>query len=435
MEKEKKETKHKISFISINNKEVPVVSINYGKQQDWLKYGDDNLYPQTLTNLLQSSVHNSIVNLKLAYTVGDGLIHDDTPELVNFLENLNPEYDANELLKRTALDLIVFGGFSWQIIWNKLGDRILSISHMPYEKLRVEYPDDFGNYNFLYFCRDWVHEGAQKSKAIRLPKFKKQGEDVSLPQIYYYSENNKLIDYYGVPDYFGAINAIETDVLLSRFDRANVDNSFIPSFMLILPEGLTEEQAKEIKKEIEKNYKGVENAGKGMMVAGSTDADGKAINPQFVPLSNENNADIYDTTDKRITQKIITGHRLNSPTLAGLAGVGGLGGNASEIATASEFFRNSIIVDYQKTILSHFCKILKINGLEPEQLEFSYSAPVQHVFSESLLQQILTTNELREATGYEAMELDELVDEIADTDNPDEAAQQGFRKGKNIIKK
>jgi hypothetical protein len=96
--------------------------------------------------------------------------------------------------------------------------------------------------------------------------------------------------------------------------------------------------------------------------------EGKEVKPEITPFNASANADIYNNVESIIFQKIISAHRLSSPTLAGIAGSGNLSGNAKEIISSYILFNYTVIEKMRRKVLDQLNIFTKINGTAPLQI-------------------------------------------------------------------
>lgn len=427
--------KKMFAFSSQEASQTPVINPQYVSTWPWLNYDLDNLYPQRLQALLNSATHFAILQAKSRYTVGDGLIYDREldPARTAWLDNLAGDYDVNELLRRTAFDLATYGGFCWQIILAADGYTIARVIHMDFPKMRIGNPANEDNFTYRYddkikqlqriegdkvnvfwLCADWrnfqntyyhpVAVAAFDPKRIEHLRKTPYGEHhaaaAECPYILYYNSGSPIIDYYPTPDWLGAITDVKTEIEISNFHYHNVRNCFQPSILIAMPDEPSPEARQAIIEDLRKNFQGTDNANNILVAFGSTSADGGAQMPQLTAIPTTNNADTYAQTDASVQQKIITGHRLPSPTLAGLSGAGGLGGNASEIATAAELFMNTVIIGFQNQILRELKKLMALNGYATDDISLPTTPPVRREYSEDMLRSLCTRDELRLEAGF-----------------------------------
>jgi hypothetical protein len=407
-----------------------VVAVNLGSQipanrtgtssDKWLtydRYRYDNLYPQHVLELRRSSIHNSILEMKTRMIVSDGfIVPKDKTNTQLFLKNINDEYDSYELLKRSALDLATFGGFAWEIRWNILGTLIHSVKHVPFHKIRRNLPDAItgecdgfwiaAKWGIGYLSYDYIPDQygiLAKDKPYYVNEFDRtlNTRHIDKTSILYWHRYNSYNDYYPVPDYFGGIKDIETDIAISLFNANNVKTGFVPSVIIALPDNPSDEEMKLIAQELEAKYSTPTNAGRILILKGAQIGDGNNIGQaQVTPFSTTGNADIYLQVLESTRQGIITAHQLTSPSLAGIAVSGGIGIDENRTAAEYELYYNTIIKGYQREITDQMNMILSINGLYSD-----VQLGTMQLFSKSSLptygQGYMTINEQRIKAGLE----------------------------------
>jgi hypothetical protein len=104
--------------------------------------------------------------------------------------------------------------------------------------------------------------------------------------------------------------------------------------------------------------------------------------------------------------------QVTSPTVVGLPGTGGLGGNASEIREAYEMYNNTVCRPWQVVLLEIFTELAQyvpgIGTLEDDPdsplLEIISSMPVKFRFSEDTLAGVLADDEIRNVMDFAAAE-------------------------------
>ena len=177
------------------------------KSKDWILFGEDNLFPNHLLYLFdKSSNHNAIINGKVTYILGKGLT-------VNPLVNDNET--ANKVFKKAVTDCELFGGYYLQAVWDMGGKA--KWTHMPFQYIRKDKDGDG-----YWYCKNWDWMKGKKVDPVYIPKFdpnNKQGA-----QLFEYKEYRPGCDVYPLPGYFGALNDIETDVEISKYNLSVIKN-------------------------------------------------------------------------------------------------------------------------------------------------------------------------------------------------------------------
>lgn len=360
----------------ISNPNLTAASAN----RKWVKYNVDNLLPQNLIDLfLTSPTHSSIVRKKAEYTTGKR-IYCTNPLAEEFAKTIDNGGGLYKLFYKTALDYYIHGGFSLQLLWNVGLNKPVKVEYQDWSTLRVGFSENkkldengvpcvdiYGNDVYeegLYYSANWAYNPSGSGSVKFAPKYFPyfNPNQLSLvPTFYTYKIYTPGFDYYPLPDWYSCIRSILTEVKLIRFKDSTISNAFSPGGTLILPGTMDETAADEFRTLMETEYKGMENAGKTMIVF--SDSDKKA---EYLPSNNE--SPVKDVTDylTQAREDIIISHRLPSPTLIGLPGGASLGGDGGTIDSASHEFFNNVILVSQKAIKDELIKIFGYCGFETD---------------------------------------------------------------------
>ena len=341
----------------------------------WVLFGEDNKFPNMLLNMFnKSSKHNGIVLGKVNYIIGKGF---DNVTQANAYEN------SNEILKKLSLDIEVFGGCYIEVQYNELG-KIGAYYHVPYHKVRSSKD------NTQFFVKDW--DSYKKNDEPKVFAAYNPNEDISMlknqTQILYYKEYRPGVETYSYPGYMGALNAIQTDIEISKYHLSTITNGMFASKMISFFEGIpTEEEKREIEKGFKNKFTGSENAGNIVLNFGK-DPNKR---PQMDDLSSTDLDKHFDILAKSIQQELFSGHQVVSPMLFGVRVEGALGGR-SEIREAYEIFKATYANDKQQALELLFKEITgvdaKIVPVEPIGFEFSEATLLQIAPKKWLLEKI-----------------------------------------------
>ncbi len=322
--------------------------------KDWVSYGENNMYPQDLINLLlTSAIHNTAVRAKIDATVGEGIVDIGGTVLNSKQETLNEVYE------KIAFDKVTFGGYALNVIWNRAGNAIAEIYHIPFANVRSGKIDEENKISKYYFSNNWGN--TRKYKPLEYAAFSStdnRGDNAS--QIFYAYDYSPCSDIYPLPDYVGAVNDIELDARISRFHNSNISNGLSPSLFINLPNGEPEEDEKRrLWSDITASYAGEDKAGRLFL----TFSEGPDLAPQIQTIDPAND-DYYVVLEERITSRILTAHRLTSPLLVGIRATGsGLGSNSEEIEVAWVHFTGTVVEPIQKSINRSLEKVLNLMGI------------------------------------------------------------------------
>lgn len=291
------------------------------RNKDYIKYGEDNRYPEYLTYLFNKSAkHNAILTGKAFYIFGEG--YENGNVKVNRLGE-----SLNDISKKTILDVEIYGGFRLEIIWNA-ARRVSEIYHVDYTTIRV------GKESGYWYKECW--DISNREDEIFIPAF-----NPSCPigsQIFAYNEYRPMTRFYPLPSYIGSNNYIETDIEISKYYLSAIRNGMTPSKMIQFFKGEpTEDKKREIEHRMQKKFAGAENAGKFLLVFNDANAT-KAV--EVTDLSATDLDKHMIELNKTCQQEIFSGHLVTSPMLFGIKTEGQLGGN-TELKTAYDIFINT----------------------------------------------------------------------------------------------
>jgi len=330
--------------------ELPVISEVRGK--DYMRFGGDNLFPQTIIGLYDTSAINATcINAIRDGIVGEGIIDYGT-------EYINSDGETiNEVFSKIALDYTLFGGYAMNVIWNKEGNRIAEMYHLPFANVRAAIPNDEDKITSYYYSSDWT--AIRKYKPVEYTAFSvtnTKGDDAS--QIYYCKSYQPGQDVYPLPPYVSAMNDIQLDARIARFHNANISNGLSPSMFIQFRNGIPNpEERADIYREIENTFTGEENAGRFFL---GFSRPGEEM--EVTPIESAND-DYYLLVDARTVSRILTAHRVTSPKLLGVVDASGFSSNADEIITAYSHFMNSVVRPKQTKVIDTFGYLLNLYGL------------------------------------------------------------------------
>ena len=328
---------------------LPTVKEVRGK--DYMAYGEDNLFPQKLIELYDTSaMHHTAVN-----AITDGIIGDGIEIIGDEYINSNGE-TVDEVFEKIALDYSLYQGYALNVIWNKEGTGIAEIYHLPFANVRSGKLNEEDQVEEYMYSSDWTN--LRKNPFVTYKAFdvtEVKGDNAS--QIYYCFNYTPGNDVYPLPTYVAALNDISLDASVSRFHAANISNGLNPSMFIQFRNGIpAPEERREIYKEIENTFTGEENAGRFFL---SFSSPGHEM--QVTPIQSAND-NYYLTLDQHITSRILTAHRITSPLLLGIKDASGFSSNAEEIRVAYSHFEGTVIEPKRKKILSSYGYILMLKG-------------------------------------------------------------------------
>ncbi|WP_243462633.1 phage portal protein [Bacteroides stercorirosoris] len=323
-----------------------------------MAFGTKNLFPQDIINYnSKSPVNASIIESTVTYICGKG-VRDSQPNAKKYVGVPNANESWDDLIEKVAKDYKTFGGFYWQVIVNK-GSTTVSLFHQDFSQVRIGEITETGKPVTFRISKDWTKTSG-KNKPLELPVWPGSVSKAKkgVAYLFYHWDYTPGLNFYCVPGYYPAIEYIKADGTLGQFYNNSIDNGFTPSVVINMPSNPSEEKKAAFQKQMEDAFAGAKGASSIVILWGESDA----VKPGITPFNASANADIYNNVEGIVFQKIISAHRLSSPTLAGVSGSGNLSGNAAEIIDAYVLYNYTVIEKLRRKILDKLNVFTKING-------------------------------------------------------------------------
>jgi hypothetical protein len=354
------------------------------KGEGYMQYGQNNDYPQYLLDLFNKSAkHNAIIRGKVNYIVGNGWAGEEA-----IVKKVNREESLNELTKKVALDLELFGGAYIQVIWSVMGEQVAELWHCDYTKIRT----NKDNTQFWY-KDDWKVTRNQEKAEIYNAFNPANPQGV---QILYVKEYRPGMNVYSLPGYFGALNYIESDVEVSKHVLGNAQTGFSASKLITLPNGEpSPDEKRSVSKQFDNMYTGAD--GKKYLLAFVNDVSRKPIVDDLgaSDLTKED----FGRVDELIQTNIFSGHQITSPDLFGIAVPGQLG-NRQQMRDSYEIFNNTYVRYKQMQIEGVFNMLAQYAGVTVE-LKLQPVDPIGIDFSENVILQVAPKEWILEKLGID----------------------------------
>ena len=352
------------------------------KGEGYMQYGQNNDYPQYLLDLFNKSAkHNAIIKGKVNYIVGNGWAGEEA-----IVKKVNRDETLNDLTKKVALDLELFGGAYIQVIWSVIGGQVAELWHCDYTKIRT----NKDNTQFWY-KEDWKDRKDKPEIYNAFNPNNPQGV-----QILYVKEYRPGMNVYSLPGYFGALNYIESDVEVSKHVLGNAQTGFSASKLITLPNGEpSPDEKRAVSRQFDNMYTGAD--GKKYLLAFVNDVTRKPIVDDLgaSDLTKED----FSRVDELIQTNIFSGHQITSPDLFGIAMPGQLG-NRQQMRDSYEIFNNTYVRYKQMQIEGVFNMLGKYAGVQVE-LKLQPVDPIGIDFSENIIKEVAPKEWILEKLGID----------------------------------
>lgn len=382
--------------------------------QDWISFGEDNLYPNYLLELfLGSAINGALIKSIGAMIYGEGLAatnadeNEETKESYLRLTELLHNSD-DDVLKDLAMDLKLFGGCYVNVIWSRDRSKISKINHIPAQYIRSGKMVD-GEIDTYYYSADWSKHKKSEYKPRPYRAFSVEDRS-SASQILMIRDKNPALFYGFAPDYIAATDYIQLDLEIAQFHLSNISNGMFPSMAINFKNGIpSSEERRVIERQINQKFSSSKAAGKILI----TFNDGGETTPEIVPIDSNGSSESYQFLSKEVVNKVLSGHRVTSPLLFGIrAEGGGLGSNADELRDSYSLFNNTVIIPFQNILLKGLEKIFRVNDINLD-LYFKTLKPADFIDLEVTKTQSEEDQE-KEGVTNEDIDTDNLKEEFKD---------------------
>lgn len=337
----------------------PLPKITVNKQAGTVAFGKQNDFPQQIMDLSKASpVNDAIIRQTVTFVKGRGVYRGE-----GFAGTPYPGGNWDTVIERCATDLKTFGGFYLQVIPNK-DSATVSVYHQDFTEVRIGEINELNEIQNFVLAKDWPK--GDKKKRVTVGAWK--GLSESKPgeaYIYYYYSYTPGLSNYCVPDWFAALEYVRADGQLAKFYNKSIRTGFTPSVILTMPSNPSKEVKAQFQDDMERAFTGPEAETAIVTLWGES----SGIAPKVEPFNASANADVYNNVEAIVFQKLISAHRLPSPTLAGVSGSGNLSGNAAEIVDSYILYNYSVVEEMRSTILAALNELRALGGFEPLEIE------------------------------------------------------------------
>lgn len=347
-------------FLKVKGGNLSLPYVNARQQTNgYIRFGDDNLYPQMINQLYYTSpLHSSIIDFKTNAIIGGGyeLKIDENATAVDKVEVYSIERRLNlkKSLHTITKDVLLHNRKYFILRFNTLGD-LVGVKSIGSEKVRRD--KDGENY---FICDDWWSQIEIRT----IKRYSKHCKDTE--QLYVYENHQVGQDIYPLPSYTSAFNWAFLDGEMSYLQKSNILNSIFPSFAMMFPKKPQGEEEKKAIKDTIERAKGAQNAGKAVAFF----ANNKDQLPTIESIPTNNLDNVFQVTTESIDSKICQAHTID-PILMGIR-VSGKLGSGSDIKQAYVIFEKNTIIPMRQVVEDIVNEILAIAKVKAELVINNY---------------------------------------------------------------
>lgn len=339
---------------------IPDLSETLQTGKEFVSHGPDNNVPQLLYEYYQDCyILQSAINQTADYISGAGIEilsnetsiqnYNDAGNLIVSRENET----LTSLVNKLTLDYVLFGGLSFQIIYNKLG-KIAELNYVDPRNIRLN--EDSTK---VFYNKNW---GKYARNIKYFPIYDKENTKNSC--IFYY-KNPKSRGIYGRPFWNGALREVITLIEASKQNYNDMINGFSPNVLISFNNGIPPEDIQdEVEDAVIKKFSG--SSGNKIMLIWN---ESKENSPEISSFSTEDYTERYNSVLNTCRNAILASFRCSGQLLGVLPEQTGF--NSVEYEGAFKLFKTTVIQPIQNEIEDVF-KQIGIN-IKLKEFEINFS--------------------------------------------------------------
>lgn len=340
-----------LNFTTIcqEKKRIPSFEPVTAKNCQYVKWGDDNDFPQYVWELYtHSSQMGSIIETMTNYVIGNGI-----ETKYNTIVNRKGDTFSN-FIEKIVVDRLLYGGFCFQVIRNKAGE-IAELYWIDMRYVRVSEDEDR-----IYFSKEW-------SKGRRTPiVYEPYANGLSNSVVYY--KGRKTRSCYPLPGYISALTSLEISTQIPDYHLNNINNSFNPSVLINFNNGsnLPEDVMGEIEEMVNAKFGGTGNAGR-ILLSFNDDRDHAT---EMERLPSDGLIDQYNTLAENVRTDIFTAFKINQLLLGD--GSDSTGFNKAAYMESFALYNKTVIEPIQREIEEVVENVLGSGTLHFDKFELDW---------------------------------------------------------------
>ncbi len=326
--------------------------IDKATRKDWVRFGYDNLYPQMVLDLANSSpLQKSILENKLSYLWGAGLA-----PTVKSVHTPNLRESWGELVQKVMYDYVYLNAFAMQVVLNESGNRF-SFFYQPIDQVRLGQYNSNNVIEKAYLCTNWAKANMQRN-VVTIKMWGSETPTKGERYLMYFKKHQLGQYYYAIPEWMAAANYVAADAALSQYYNNYIHNNFSANLAIRFPIEPSEEKKEELYKNLMASFGGSENAGNIICLFGENGSL-----PEISAIESVN-ADLYNSVSDTIKLALVSANRLTSPILAGISTSSGFSSKSEEIIAATVQYRLTVINNERQFIMNAMNDLLTMNGYD-----------------------------------------------------------------------
>ena len=325
------------------------------KSKGWVLNGKNNSFYQYVIDRKNGSTTNSsVIDSYIDLIYGKGIAAKNS--LTNSTDFLKlKQVLSDKDLRKIVSDFELFGEATMQVIKTK-GKDLSSIKHIPKNHIAPSIVDEDFEINNYWFSADWSKVHTFKPEPF--PAFGTSKKPIEIYNLKPYQAGEL---YFANPSYFSGLQYCESEEEISNLYLSSIKNGLSGGYIINIPDGssLSTEEKAAFEKKIKNRLTGSENASNFIL-----SFNGRDVEVTITPFPvNENIHKQWEFLTEMATQKILTSHRVTSPSLVGIISSSGFSNTADEMDMAEKQLIKRVIKPKQDYILDAINEILVYYGI------------------------------------------------------------------------
>lgn len=322
-----------------------------GNDDQFVKFGPANTYPNDLRTLAKESVTaSSVINGICEYMKGVNYEFNIDSKNIT-VERVNTMGDTmDELLESCIRDQVTFGGFALQVIYNKLGE-IAELYNIPMEFLRTN-----ESRTKFWFSKKWTKYSA---KSNEYPAFDKSQTDKLVPSEIFYCVNSGRLQTYPISFFTPVLYDMASEATSGKYIVKTLESGISARYVISLPnaQNLTDEQKQDIEDGVKSKFTGIENAGEFMLYFNNGDQG-----LEVEKIDNDDSGQTFNAISDAASLRIYKAMHA-TPNLFGDPSQSS-GFNSNEYEEALKVFKKMTLVPLARTVQKGFNQVLGKNAIK-----------------------------------------------------------------------
>lgn len=344
------------------------LDVSYIRQLGIQSYGEDNLYPQTLRQIVQASATGSECMERYADFI-EGYGFRDVP-FSEYVVNRRGD-TVDDVHSLICKDVSMYNGFALHVNYNVDG-KIVELHHVPFENCRLLDEDSNGYVGKIAIHPDWSGKKIRDSKPIKVDKGHIDYVDVFNPrkevvlaqiehaggiefyngQILWVSGSGKNVYPVGRAD--RVATEMSTDEGLANVKYRNVRNNFFPAGIMVTKKATPFDRGDRFEEdndfqEVITQMQGDTNVSKILEVQ----IENEDEKPEFIEMQSKNYDKEFSVTDASVVERIYSAFG-QEPWYC--IRIGRIGFSGDILRDAFDYY-NSIVTKQQRMIERVFDRV------------------------------------------------------------------------------